>query len=223
MNAFDWRRGAMLLAAAVITAGGAVGLASCGDGDDDSKTTPTADSSAPRITIEDARARATVNDTSGVFFIVKNAGGADKLVGAWVDAELAGEVQLHETRVHGTTSQMHQVESIEVPANGQAELKPGSYHVMLLDVKKPLSEGETIQVRLSFEKAGEMTIDVPVMQIGMAGSMDAAGSPGTGQANMGNSPMAGNQGNMGTMTPGAGNGTMGSTTPLAGASPGMNH
>lgn len=208
MNLFNWRRAAMLFAATAITAGGALGLSACGS-DDDNSNKDVADNAAPTITIEDPRVRATVNDTSGVFFVVKNTGGADKLVDAAVDAEIAGEVQLHETRVHGTTSQMHQLPSIDVPANGQLELKPGSYHVMLMNVKRPLSEGETIKVRLSFEKAGEITVDAPVKQIGMA--MDGMGGNMT--------PMAGNNGHMGSMTPGTGNGKMGSMTPMAGSSP----
>jgi len=57
---------------------------------------------------------------------------------------------------------MRQVKEIAVKAGGQAELKPGSYHVMLIDLKAPLKEGETVPLTLTFDDGSSQTIDAPV-------------------------------------------------------------
>ena len=57
---------------------------------------------------------------------------------------------------------MRPVDGIELPAGESVELKPGGYHVMLLDLAEPLKAGDTIEVTLTFEKADPMTIKVPV-------------------------------------------------------------
>ena len=59
---------------------------------------------------------------------------------------------------------MQQVEFIELPAGTAVELKPGGYHVMIIGLVNPLEVGQTIQITLVFEKAGEITIDVPVLE-----------------------------------------------------------
>jgi copper(I)-binding protein len=59
---------------------------------------------------------------------------------------------------------MQPVESIAVPAGEKVALEPGGYHVMLLDVKKVLEPGDTIDVTLTFEKAGEITTTAEVRE-----------------------------------------------------------
>jgi copper(I)-binding protein len=59
---------------------------------------------------------------------------------------------------------MKPVTSIEIPAGETVELKPGGYHVMLLDVKKVLAVGDTIEVTLTFENAGEVTTTAEVRE-----------------------------------------------------------
>lgn len=59
---------------------------------------------------------------------------------------------------------MREVPSIEVPADGSVELKPGGLHIMLLDVKKTLAVGDTIEVTLTFENAGEVTVTAEVRE-----------------------------------------------------------
>ena len=59
---------------------------------------------------------------------------------------------------------MQPVESIPVPAGETVALEPGGYHVMLLDVKKVLAVGDTIDVTLTFEKAGEVTTTAEVRE-----------------------------------------------------------
>ena len=59
---------------------------------------------------------------------------------------------------------MQEVEFIDLPAGTAVELKPGGYHVMLIGLVNPLEIGQTIQITLIFENAGEITIDVPVLE-----------------------------------------------------------
>ena len=54
------------------------------------------------------------------------------------------------------------VDKISVPARGQAELKPGSYHIMLIDMKAPLKEGDAVPIMLTFDDGSSQRIDAPV-------------------------------------------------------------
>jgi copper(I)-binding protein len=68
-------------------------------------------------------------------------------------ADIAGEVMM-----------MVQQENVPVGAQSQIEFKPGGLHVMLIGLNQDLKPGETFQVTLNFEKAGPITMDVPVKQ-----------------------------------------------------------
>ncbi len=59
---------------------------------------------------------------------------------------------------------MQPVDSIELPAGEAVELKPGGYHIMLLDLVKPLEVGQSIDVTLTFDKAGEKTVTAEVRE-----------------------------------------------------------
>ena len=60
------------------------------------------------------------------------------------------------------SSDLSQLDAVEVPANGRVELAPGSMHAMLVGIASPLVPGTRLTVTLRFEKAGEITLDVPV-------------------------------------------------------------
>jgi hypothetical protein len=51
-----------------------------------------------------------------------------------------------------------------VPANGEAVLKPGSFHVMLIGLTRDLVAGETMSVTLTFEQAGDVTVQAPIRE-----------------------------------------------------------
>ena len=59
-------------------------------------------------------------------------------------------------------SSMHEVDGVEIPAGGTAELKSGSYHVMLMGLKRDIKPGDKVIFTLSFKNAGTMTIEAPV-------------------------------------------------------------
>ena len=173
----------------------AIAGAACGGDDDDSgdATAPAATATkaattpaavAGTISIENPFARATTNDVSAVFMTVKNSGStADRLVNAKVDPAIAGTVEVHETVTQGATSKMQKVAGIDIPANGSAELKSGGYHIMLMNVKREIKEGETLEVTVVFEKAGEVKVKAPVVAVGGTPGM-SMGTPSTGGMTM---------------------------------------
>ena len=59
---------------------------------------------------------------------------------------------------------MREVDSIDLPAGEAVELKPGGYHIMLIDLVKPLEVGEQIELTLTFEQAGDRTVTAEVRE-----------------------------------------------------------
>ena len=101
---------------------------------------------------------------SAVYMLLTNSGDSpDRLLSA--AADVAGAVEIHETRMEGDVMHMQQLtDGIEIPANGQVELKPGGLHVMLIDLRRDLNPGETFPVTLQFEQAGAVTVEAEVRQ-----------------------------------------------------------
>jgi copper(I)-binding protein len=120
------------------------------------------------IKVEDPYARATPAGarTGAVYMTLDNsAKDADRLTGA--SSDVAAQVQIHEMSVVNGIMQMREVAGgLPIPAGGSAVLAPGSYHVMLIGLKKPLMAGETFPLTLRFEKAGTISVTVPVKAMG---------------------------------------------------------
>lgn len=79
-----------------------------------------------------------------------------------VSCNAAGLVELHETSKRGGMIQMRRISQIDIPANGSVELKPGSYHVMLMELEKELTAGTTETLTLSFSDKSQMTVEASV-------------------------------------------------------------
>lgn len=115
------------------------------------------------LAIENAWARPGIaGQNSAIYLVVKNPNpAADHLIGIRGDA--AAMLELHRSQMdENGVMKMVQQEKIEVPARGKLELKPGDYHIMLMGLKQDLNFGDTLQVTLIFETAGEITLTVPV-------------------------------------------------------------
>jgi len=84
----------------------------------------------------------------------------DALLSASSDA--AQTVELHETKDEAGVMRMRPVPKIAVAAGGKIEMKPGGYHVMLLGLKRDLKPGDKVEVRLKFERGGEVHVHAPV-------------------------------------------------------------
>ncbi len=119
---------------------------------------------AGALTIDHPWARPSIGDStnSAAYMKITNAGDApDKLMAVKSDA--AGNVMLHESRMeNGVMKMVHLPSGIEIPAHGSAELKPLGKHVMLIGLKQPLKDGETLPLMLVFEKQGEVPIKAKV-------------------------------------------------------------
>jgi len=116
-----------------------------------------------------ARATAPMAKAGAAFMTIRSLGAADRLVGFSTDA--CNRPELHTHIENDGIMQMRQVEAVEIPAGGVAELKPGGYHLMMIDLNRQLVEGETVTLTLKFENAGEVTLEVPVLSIGAMGDM----------------------------------------------------
>ena len=116
-----------------------------------------------------ARATPGAAKNGAAFMIIHNHGASpDRLLTA--ASEAAARVELHTHLNNNGVMQMREVDAIDVPAGGMAELKPGGFHVMLMGLKKPLKEGESFPLTLTFEKAGSTTVEVKVEGVGAMGS-----------------------------------------------------
>jgi copper(I)-binding protein len=67
----------------------------------------------------------------------------------------SAKVQTHVSVKDGDIVRMREVKGYDIPAKGSFELKPNGSHLMLVDIKRPLKEGEKVPVLLKFEKSGE--------------------------------------------------------------------
>lgn len=101
---------------------------------------------------------------SAVYMLLKNNGdAADRLVAA--HADVAGTIEVHETIMEGDVMKMQPVQGgLEVPAKGQVELKPGSYHVMLIGLTKDLNVGDKFPLTLDFASGQTLQLEVPVRE-----------------------------------------------------------
>ena len=124
------------------------------------------------------------------FMTIHNTGTTDDaLVGATSPA--SNVVELHETKDDGTGQMtMMPVESIPVPAGGMAELKPGSYHIMLIELVAPLEVGDMVALTLTFQSGTVVDVMAEVrdgapMPMGSEAPMDMdMGSPAASEMPM---------------------------------------
>lgn len=103
---------------------------------------------------------------SAAYMVLENVSADDDhLVSA--ESDVAENVELHNVRKKDGMMEMYQVKSIGVPTNGSRELKPGSYHVMLIGLTRQLKVGDEVELTLNFMHAGAVTIKAPVQEGGM--------------------------------------------------------
>jgi copper(I)-binding protein len=124
-----------------------------------------------QTTVAEPWVRGTVaqQKATGMFAKITSAQGG-KLVAA--ASPVAGVVEIHEMAMEGTTMKMRAIPALDLPAGKAVELKPGGYHVMLMDLKQPLKEGDTVPVTLTIEgkdgKKETVEVKAPVKPLGAA-------------------------------------------------------
>lgn len=147
-------------ALAVLGVTAALGLAACGSSSDSSTGT----TAAKPTTVTNAWARVTPqNAKAGAAYMTISSTDGDTLTAVSVPSSIAGMAQLHETTGGSMGSSgamgMKEVSQIAIPAGGSVTLKPGGYHVMLMELAKPITAGETVPLTLTLQKAGTVKVD----------------------------------------------------------------
>lgn len=173
----------------VLLAVGALGfLAGCGN-DDGSDSTSSA-SPSEELTITDAWARKTPSGAmvGAAYATITGGKTDDTLTGVSVPSDVAATAEIHQMTGAGadmtvpddmsgmgegdpssTTASsgamtMEPVESIEIPAGESVEFAPGGYHVMLMDLTKPLAIGDVVPLTFEFERAGDVVVNAEVTE-----------------------------------------------------------
>ncbi|MCF3630441.1 copper chaperone PCu(A)C [Thalassospiraceae bacterium LMO-SO8] len=116
------------------------------------------------ITVTGAWARPTIAKMriSAAYFQAAIAGGEDKLIAA--KTANAEKAELHRHVMENGVAKMRPVDSVAVAPGQPAVFQPGGYHVMIMGLKGPLNEGDSFPLTLTFEKAGNVTVNVMVMK-----------------------------------------------------------
>ncbi|MEX2200545.1 MAG: copper chaperone PCu(A)C [Dongiaceae bacterium] len=115
-------------------------------------------------------ARATVPSASNgvVYVAIANEGETpDRLIA--VETAIAERAELHTVLMEDGVAKMRAIEAIELAPGETVLLEPGGDHIMLFGLKGPLIEGETLALRLIFEVAGPIDIELTVEAVGADG------------------------------------------------------
>lgn len=128
------------------------------------------------IQVGGAWARPTVagQQAGGGYLWLHNSGPADRLLSA--STPVAAAVELHTMSMEGDVMRMRQIDAIDLPTDEHVELQPGGRHLMFTGLKRPLKAGERVPLSLRFEKAGVVTVEMPVR----AAAEGGAGEGGSG-------------------------------------------
>jgi periplasmic copper chaperone A len=135
------------------------------------------DVKAGDLVITQAWTRATPGGAKigGGFLTIENKGTApDKLIGA--SAEGAGKIEVHEMVMNEGVMKMRPVEGgLTIDPGKTVKLAPGGLHLMMMDLKSPLKQGEKMPVTLEFEKAGKVAVTLDVEGVGAKGPAASGG------------------------------------------------
>jgi hypothetical protein len=116
-----------------------------------------------QVQVEEPWIRATTPGAklaAGYMTIRNKSAQPERLVGG--ASPVAARVETHIHIKDGDVLRMREVKGYDIPGNGVFELKPGGAHLMLVDLKRPLKEGEKVPLVLKFEKSGEVKVDFQV-------------------------------------------------------------
>ena len=160
-------------------------------------TAQAADYDVGSIHVSQPWARATPKGASSgaAYMTITNNGKTPDKVNC-VSSDASAECQIHSMTMDNGVMQMRPVEGeLEIKPGETVTLKPGGFHMMLLNLKHPLEQGTEMKATLKFDTAGTVDVEYPIAAIGAA----APGVPAGGGTMM----MGGEHGGM-QMAPGSG-------------------
>ena len=95
----------------------------------------------------------------------------DRLVAA--SSPVAGKVEIHEMTMQDGVMKMREIAGgLPIDAGKTVSLAPGGYHLMLMELKAPLKQGDKVPVTMTFEKAGKVEATLSVQSIGAQAPSD---------------------------------------------------
>lgn len=101
----------------------------------------------------------------GFVEIVNTGSDTDRLIA--VSSDVAGKTEIHEMAVTDGVMKMRELENgIEIPAGETVTLKPGGLHIMFMGLKQSFEQGSKVPVVLTFEKAGDVSVELDVAKMG---------------------------------------------------------
>ncbi|HQT31116.1 MAG TPA: copper chaperone PCu(A)C [Thiobacillus sp.] len=109
---------------------------------------------AAHVSVTDAWARATLpgQPVSGAYMKIKSDADA-RLVS--VSSPAIAQVEVHEMRMDGDVMRMREVKAVDLPKGQVVTLQPGGFHIMLMNLKKPIAAGEIVPLTLVIESGGK--------------------------------------------------------------------
>jgi len=101
--------------------------------------------------------------------VIKGGDTADRLIEVSVPTSVAAVTQIHESMMTEDEDgedmmMMQEVGSIDIPADGEAVLEPGGFHIMLMQLAEPLEVGNEFTVTLTFETADQVDVTVEIRE-----------------------------------------------------------
>ena len=136
------------------------------------------------VQVEQVWARAAMAGHEGAAYLtITNSGPSDTLTG--ISTPVAAMAELHRTINDNGVMKMRPVQSLPIDAGKSVTLAPNGYHIMLMNLKQTLKEGESFPITLTFQKAGNITATATIKKAG------ATSGPTGDTSNHMNMPMPG--------------------------------
>ena len=143
-----------------------LGVTACGESSETMESAPDVAPIVAEYSVENAWARTSpMEATMGAVYMNITSTMDDALVSASVPMDIAMMTQVHETTMNEDgTMGMQEIGSVPMTGKTALVLKPGGYHIMLMELVKPLAVGETVPVTLTFASGATTTVDAVVSE-----------------------------------------------------------
>ena len=121
-------------------------------------------SAAAQVSVQQAWVRATVpqQKVTGAFLQITSVKDARLIA---ISSPVAASAELHKMEMQADVMKMRAIDELVLPAGKMQELKPGSYHIMLMNLKAPVSEGQTVALTLTVEGKDKKREEIQVQAV----------------------------------------------------------